>query len=207
MINTVRLRCMIGWLGIALPWIVMIIIGYVPHSISATYYTQAQAVFMIILGAASFLLLSYKGYEAVDDLVNSVAGFFGLCICLFPCAVDDPGTITGTFGLPMDVSNIIHCASAVVFFGSLALNSFFLFTKTNGTVSKKKKKRNIIYKICGIGMIVSFIPILFQRFIKVSYLTWAAESAALLFFGLSYLTKANHYPWLFADENGKQIRG
>lgn len=35
-INTIRLRAMIGWLGMLLPWIVVLLIGYFPHSISAT---------------------------------------------------------------------------------------------------------------------------------------------------------------------------
>lgn len=39
MINTPRLRCMIGWLGIALPWIVIPLVGQVPTSISATWYS------------------------------------------------------------------------------------------------------------------------------------------------------------------------
>lgn len=86
MINTPRLRCMIGWLGIALPWIVIPLVGRVPTSISATWYSaQAITPFMIILGAAAFLLISYKGYNWIDDLVNTVAGLAALVICLCPC--------------------------------------------------------------------------------------------------------------------------
>ena len=68
MINTIRLRCTIGWLGMLLPWIVLImsnIYGYgFPDSISATYYIPTCITpFMIILGSAGLLLFSYKGYE------------------------------------------------------------------------------------------------------------------------------------------------
>lgn len=86
MINTTRLRCSIGWLGLLLPWIVVLLTGGFPTSISATYYTaEAITPFMIILGSAGLLLISYKGYERIDDIVNTVAGIFALLICLFPC--------------------------------------------------------------------------------------------------------------------------
>ena len=47
-INTLRLRAMIGWLGMLLPWIVVSLIQYFPRSISATWYTNACTPFMII---------------------------------------------------------------------------------------------------------------------------------------------------------------
>jgi cytochrome c biogenesis factor len=84
-INTVRLRVMIGLLGILLPWIVVLLIGGFPVSISATWYTNACTPFMIILGSASLLLISYKGYTKLDDIILTCAGIAGLLICLFPC--------------------------------------------------------------------------------------------------------------------------
>ena len=94
MINTRRLRCTIGWLGMLLPWIVLIlsaINGYGwPDSISATYYlAPCITPFMIILGSAGLLLFSYKGYGKIDDIVCSIAGVFALGVCLFPCTMDD----------------------------------------------------------------------------------------------------------------------
>jgi hypothetical protein len=90
MINTTRLRCIIGSLGMLLPWIVLIlsiVFGYTfPNSISATYF-RAPCItpFMIILGSAGILLFTYKGYDIVDDLLNTAAGIFALGVCLFPC--------------------------------------------------------------------------------------------------------------------------
>ena len=84
-INTLRLRAMIGWLGMLLPWIVVLLTGSFPPSISATWYTNACTPFMIILGSACFLLISYKGYERIDDIILTCSGIAGLLICLFPC--------------------------------------------------------------------------------------------------------------------------
>lgn len=138
-VNTVRLRAIIGWLGMLLPWIVVILGGEFPRSISATWYTNACTPFMIILGAASFLLISYKGYEKKDDILLTCSGIAGLLICLFPCSIPEvPGKV-GTFMVDSDVSAVIHNVSAVLFFGLLAYNSFFLFTKSSGVMTYNKK--------------------------------------------------------------------
>ena len=217
-INTIRLRFVIGFLGFALPWIVVAIIGGFPPSISATWYTIACTPFMIILGAASILLMCYKGYEKIDDIINTLTGVAGLGICLFPCSfIEKDGTnylagfsntITlyaeetcrtlpvGPFRVPMNISNIIHALCAVIFFALLAYNSIFLFTKSSGEMTKNKKIRNIIYRVCGIGMIASFLILLLPDFyIKV----WLMEAIALFFFALSFLTKADIFPFLFCD--------
>ncbi len=202
MINTLRLRCTIGWLGLLLPWFVVVLLHEFPHSISATYYTyEAGPVFMIILGSASFLLFAYKGYDKQDDIINSLAGLFGLLICLFPCDVTDLQFI-GTFQIKSNISDIIHYIGAIGFFVLLAYNSLFLFTK-HGTekMTKNKKIRNIIYRICGIGMVVSFTLLLLPKFhIQI----WLVEMIALFFFGISFLTKADYYPFLFCDSKSKK---
>lgn len=194
MVNVKRLRCFIGWLAFALPWIVALILWRIPSSISATYYTHAGAVFMIILGAASVLLLFYDGYDKTDDMLNTIAGIFGLLICLFPCWTKAENV--GTFQVPVQVSSAIHDTSAAVFFAILAYVSLFQFTKSNGNMTEKKKKRNVIYRVCGVGMVASFGILLLPSFyIQV----WLTEMFALSFFGISWLTKANAYKWLFAD--------
>ena len=213
MINTVRLRAMLGWLGMLLPWIVFGLsyiapeyYGYIGHiipvdSISATYYiSTCVAPFMIILGAAGLLLISYRGYDKQDDIICTLAGISGLLICIFPCDKSGAYTdlIVGTFAIPANISGWVHNISAVVFFLLLAYNSLFLFTKSSGEITDNKKKRNIIFRVCGIGMAVSLAAIIFVG--KLWGGTWAVEMVALGFFGISWLTKSQIYPWLFADK-------
>lgn len=195
-INTIRLRALIGWLGMLLPWIVVALIGYFPASISATWYTNACTPFMIILGSASFLLICYKGYTKLDDVVLTCSGIAGLLVCLFPTSsAAFPGKV-GTFMIDSGLSSTIHNLSAVIFFVLLAYNSFFLFTKSAGEMTRNKKIRNVIYRICGIGMVASFLLLLLPAFpIKI----WLVETIALFFFAISFLTKADIYPWLFCD--------
>jgi hypothetical protein len=197
MINVKRLRCFIGWLAILLPWIVALLLWQFPPSISSTYYTfQSGPVFMIILGSASILLMYYDGYDKTDDILNTITGILGLCICLFSCGTSAYEKV-GTFQIPVAVSAWIHNISAVLFFALLSYISFFQFTKSSCEMTKRKKIRNIIFRVCGVGMLASFLILVLPSFyIQV----WLTEAIALLFFGISWLTKSQAYRWLAADK-------
>lgn len=212
-INTLRLRTWLGWLSTLLPWIVLglcLLNGYgFPDSISATYYlAPTYTSFMIILGASAILLICYKGYDKQDDIINTLAGLFGLLICLFPCKTPEliehwPDanipTIVGTFQIPNNISSIVHNISAMAFFTLLAYNSFFLFTKGADIMTARKQKRNLIYRVCGVGMMASFVFLIPVSIFKLWGGIWVIETVALMFFGISWLTKADVYPWLFCD--------
>lgn len=205
MIKTKSLRCLIGLLGMALPIIVVVlslVYGYgFPDSISATYFVPTCITpFMIILGSAGILLVCYKGYNMVDNVLNTAAGLAAWGVCLFPCAAQS-GRI-GTFQIDSGISDTIHMVSALVFFGILAYNSLFQFTKGSDNPTPNKKKRNIIFRVCGIGMIASFIllPLVNYGILDVPHVIWVIEWIALQFFGISWITKANCIPFLFADK-------
>ena len=207
-IDTTRLRKMVGWLGMLLPIIVLALClifqcvpdgHYFPDSISGTYYYEPTITpFMIILGAAGILLMCYRGYSKCDDIINTITGIAAECICLFPCG-NQRELYVGTFQLHEDISAWIHNISAVVFFGLLSYNVLFLFTKSSGNMTPNKKKRNLIYRICGIGMLASLVIMPIIVIFDVWAGTWAVEAIALFFFGIAFLTKADVYPWLFCD--------
>lgn len=205
MINTIQLRKMLGWLGILLPWIVAILymifeVGRfeLPNSISATYYEDSCITpFMIILGSAGILLICYEGYDKIDNIICTLAGIFGICICIFPCGYW-PISPVGTFQIPSNISAWLHNISAFIFFGLLAFNSLFLFTKSSGEMTNEKKKRNIIFRVCGIGMLASFLLLI--PLWNVDFGVWLVETIALMFFGISWLTKSQCYKWLFKDK-------
>lgn len=206
-INTIRLRLILGGLAILLPIIVSIlalVFGFlnghiIPDSISATYYYDPCITpFMIILGAAGILLICYQGYDKQDDIICTLAGIFGFFICIFPCSATTLDYV-GTFQIPTAISGMLHNISAVIFFALLAYNSYFLFTKGDGNPTENKKKRNLIFKICGIGMIASFILLIPGYIFKIYGMTWVVELIALFFFGVSWLTKCDIFPFLFCD--------
>lgn len=199
-VDTKRLRIMIGVLGMLLPWLVVLITLSWPQSISITYYNLfAVGTFMVVLGSAGILLINYKGYELIDDISATIAGIFALLICAFPMTyLPDPSLKTGVLHLPSNIGNIFHCISAVGFFGTLAFMSFFLFTKTSGEMTKQKKIKNIIYKICGVGMLASFLLMLlnFIPGVSIYNLTWIVEAIALFFFGVSWIVKSDAFSFL-----------
>ena len=202
-VDTKRMRIMIGILGMLLPWLVALITLSIPQSISITYYSVfAVGTFMVVLGSAGILLINYKGYEKIDDITATIAGVFGILICLFPMTyLDDPSVKTGVLHLPSNVSNIFHSISAIGFFGVLAFMSFFLFTRTGGSKSEmtdKKKIKNIIYRVCGIGMMGSFLLFLLNLIpgFDCYCLTWIIEAIALFFFGTSWIVKSDAIPFL-----------
>lgn len=206
-VDTKRMRIMIGILGMILPWLVALILLAWPPSISATYYSlSAVGTFMVILGSAGMLLINYKGYEKIDDITATIAGIFGILICLFPMQYDyAPETLTGILSLPSNISNIFHCISAAGFFAVLSFMSFFLFTKTSGNMTKQKKIKNIIYRVCGVGMLASFALFLLNfipGFVCFN-LTWIIEAIALFFFGISWIVKSDAFPFL-SDRKQKE---
>ena len=205
MINSKKLRVIIGWLAMVLPWLsvfftVVVSKNIWPQSISMSYYEfqTAMPVLMIVLGSASILLFTYEGYEKIDNIINTIAAVFGFLILLFPCFNENYG-ICGSFQLNSKVSHVIHMIAAVSFFGLLSFNSLFLFTRSNGELTPKKKIRNLIYRICGIGMIASFVLLIPFELCNVRIGVWIVEAIALCFFGISWLTKSQYYKWLFKD--------
>ena len=192
-----RIRNLAGFLGMILPWISLIGAIIVSNttgvpaefwptlSISATYYICPALTG--ILTAASVVLMCYDGYSLRDNIVTTISGVFGIMIVLFPCACTVSGEMVGFFQLPVAISNTIHCASACAFFILLSINSLFLFTIGEKVSTKQKKIRNIIYRVCGIGMLCALILMV----LPVSFFakTFVVEAIALTFFGISWLVK------------------
>lgn len=208
-IDTIRLRKAVGWLGLSLAFIVLtlcIVFDCVPgphifpNSISATYYYAPTITpFMIILGSAGIILVCYRGYDWVDDLINTVTGLFALGICLFPTSTST-AALVGTLQVPVGISSTIHNICAIGFFALLSINVLFLFTKSSGEMTLNKKRRNIIYRVCGCGMLLSMLAL---ALLSGWALVWWVEAIALVFFGIAFLTKADVYPWLFCDSKNE----
>lgn len=186
------LRNAVGWIGLLLPFVLMfgvflIFGGNIIHeSISHYYYTGMRNVFVGALCAVALFMFFYKGFDKTDDWVGHIAGFFALLVAWFPTTEMGPSTFVGK----------IHFISAALLFLTLTFFSLFLFTKTKkeSTPTTQKLKRNMIYKICGVIMLLCLIAVvIYKNFIqaaesKSSFVFWA-ETVALVAFGVSWLTK------------------
>lgn len=201
-----RIRNVCGLMGMILPWLALFSAGIAEHpsphwwwSISATYY-QSPALVGVLVPAA-IVLISFIGYDDVDNWVTTLSGIFGLGIVLFPCKVEwlEAGTRVGFFQVPMEMSHIVHSACAACFFILIAINSIFLFTKTNPDKKPTPRKiiRNRIYKICGWSMLGLEVVFVVTRICGFpGWTVMILEILLLSLFGVSWLVKGEAFPFL-----------
>jgi hypothetical protein len=139
-----------------------------------------------VLFVLGFFLLSYKGYERIDDIAASLGCVFALGIALFPTTSHDKLTHT------------LHFIFAFFLFADFIFFSLYLFRKSDkyGIKTQQKKNRNKVYLICGIIMIFCVAAIAACSFIN----AWAVatntynlifwfETIALASFGFSWIVK------------------
>jgi hypothetical protein len=204
------MRRLIGILGISLP-IIVVFGGFIQSplviqgSLSGYYYTNMHDFFVGILCGVALFLLSYKGYEKIDDFVANLSGIFALGIIIFPTSMFSGKVVkVGIFLIDDTISEYIHLMFSALFFLSLSFNSIFLFTRRHpGVLGRAKKRRNVIYRSCGIVMFLSIVCIsfytIFLRDMPISkiYPVMILESIALVAFGISWIVKGNT---LFKDQ-------
>jgi hypothetical protein len=221
------LRKAVGIIGMCLPFVlpigkVLIQGPGIEGSISAYYYTVMGSVFVGSLCAIGVFLLSYR-YEKWDIIASIIAGICAIGVALFPTAPEvDPTAIQKAIG-------IVHGTFTGLFFLTLAYMSIFLFTKTHPyqaveprkpmdylpmfvmtrtklglPLNPRKKRRNIIYRVCGYIMLLCIIGIVIvginfiKEHVKQYYPVFWLEWLAIFAFGVSWLMKGE---WLLADRD------
>ena len=163
-------------------------------SISATYYANSKMFMIGLLFAISVFLFSYQCYDWRDRVITLIEAVSAVGIVVFPCKTPGIPETVGIFNINNSISHIIHCIFAAILFLSFAIQITFLFTITKHEMTEKKRRRNMIYRICGI---VIFVFLAWQvitsafKFIP-SYvpMTWINEFFMLIAYGFAYLVKS-----------------
>ena len=187
-------RTMIGVLGIALGFICifggMIQSNILQSSISAYYHTNVRDIFVGVLMVSSLFLFAYKGYDSIDFITSNIAGVTALGISIFPCLPInyEIGGKVGFFQLGYLVSNALHLICAGIFFCSLIYIILFLFTKSGIGKTINKVRRNLIYLVCGSGMIVGLILVIISNIIGIKMIL-IGEMIMLILYGIAWLVK------------------
>lgn len=209
------LRMAIGWIGLALPF--ALVIGenlrdwfvtrtsafgdsFIEPSISAYFHTGMRELFVGSMCATGIFLVCYKGYDRRDDLAANFAGICALIVAIFPVTergvtpVDSVTIFSDAKTPDPTFVGIIHIVAAGAFFLTLAIMSIYLFTlSTKDQVTPAKINRNRVYKVSGFIMIACVVLIAVGKILHVSdttsYMFWL-ESVAVVAFGISWLTKA-----------------
>jgi uncharacterized membrane protein len=202
MISYMQLRTLIGVLGMLLPFICVggaYVLSDVKiyDSISMYYYSNMRDVFVGILVCVSLFLMTYKGYESIDNVITKVSGIAGFCIAIFPCENLRYTKPVSVFLIGTRTSNYIHLFSAVLFFALLAINSIVIFTKSDKKVIRNTRKyyRNMLFRISGFIILASLAVLILATLLMKettrinSRITLITEIIMLFSFGISWLVK------------------
>ena len=195
------LRRAVGWIAVGLPPTLLlyslIVPGAqpVPASISAYYYTPMGNVLVGSLCAIAFFNLCARGYDWRDELAGVVSAVSALGMAFCPTWPPWGG---GRYALRM---SDLHNAFAAVFFTTLAVMCLVLFRSTarNRTLTRAKRRRNTVFLICGVIMVLCGVVDFFcHRMSPIP--TWGpvgsifcCEFVALEAFGVAWLVKGKSF--------------
>lgn len=207
------LRRTLGVLGILLPFMT-VLFGFlfartpVLDSISMYYYSNMRDFFVGILFMVGIFLMTYKGYTLLDSLITTVSGLLALCVALFPCLNPASSALKiGIFQLPPSFSDPLHLICAASFFLLLSINSAFLFTASEGEITPEKKKRNVVYIVCGALIFACLVAVLLtylfvpKAVMQQFRIELILETLMLMAFGVSWLVKGET---LFRDRKERR---
>lgn len=197
------LRKAVGWIGILLPFV--LVLGHLIifggdrplNNMSVYYHTGMRDLFVGAICAIALFLFFYRGYDRWDEISADLAGFFALGVAFFPTVEE------GSW----DWAAWVHFSCAACFLVILALISIFLFTRGEEYPTEMKRKRNFIYRACGIIMLLSLaaIEVFFLFFDGInsdSGFVLIAETVTLVAFGVSWLTKGGTF---YPDKPKKRV--
>ena len=192
-------RQLIGYIGLLLPLFIIALVlwrdGYKLwkelESISAYYYTGANAAFVGMLFSLALFLFTYRGYRNeqnwADRWTSNVAACAALVVAFFPTAVPTGFTALSWWEKWVGV---VHYVAAVTLFSMFAVFALWLFRKKaegETEIPDDKSWRNRIYMACGIIIVGSMAWAGWNAYAS-KPIFWP-ESFALIAFSVSWLVK------------------
>ncbi len=207
------LRRNLGIIGIALaPLLICLNNFQILPSISHYYYSESNVLFIGLLFAYGLYLFSYRGYKKDknkldfinDNWVTNFAGILIIMVAFIPTKansqlIDTYHLFNPPRGHNNGTLNTIHLICATGFFMIMAYLSYFRFTRSDNLHDSEydriiKKRRNKMYRICAVMVLLSLVFILvFDFLIKPPFspfIVLIGEAVALFFFGLAWLVKS-----------------
>ena len=203
--NYRTLRLLVGVIALALPWVVTLVAAQELTSISASYYTDAQDLFVGMLFVVGAFMWAYNGHTPRQSLASKLGALAAIMVALFPTTCD---------GCDLTWESVLHFGSAIFLFCILSYFCFIYF-RTDIKATKQADNdsgKNVRYKHCGsrqtskerwrsgVYFICGVILIACMVFIGLSYLflddemriawktTYWGEAIALTSFGVAWFT-------------------
>ena len=214
------LRQSIGLIGLLLPLVLTFGAKYLGHcneaqpSISHYYYSIMHIVFVGLLCVMGGFLITYRGNTrgSFENWVSNFAGFFALCVAVFPTGFDDfrgkggaacqfiQLTTTNANNAVPGIIGKLHFGFAALLFVCFVIFCFKIFQEPDDIkqAGLKKERRNSIYTFCGWVILLSMICMTVITIINhcchkniwPDYIYWF-ETTSLIPFGFSWLLKGS----------------
>ncbi len=205
-LSFLRIRKVIGILGILLPITLFLFENQALSSISHYYYSRSAVFFIAILFSFGTLLISYKGYKRdpatewiSDNVITNIAGIGILLVVFIPTGCCGSGSLVidqlckegiyQLYGHENQTKNVIHLASAGIFIFSIGYMSIFRFTKGD---KKEHELENKIYRVCGYTIWACLLILLIRLIFSLQFTdidVFIFETIAVVAFGISWLVK------------------
>jgi hypothetical protein len=179
--------------------------GQVLGSISAYYHTLLRDLFVGLLFAMGALMMAYKGYHAIDQVVSTLAGVAAFLVAVFPVEVKDAEKSIACMSQDdfLFCNDVIHYAAAMVVFVSMTFMTLILFPLG------RDSWRNIVYHTSGLLMLLCLCALLlitlnmeaeWVAYIEGFQAFFWLESIVLFCFAVSWLTKSKYYGPTVSEE-------
>ena len=192
------MKLIVGVIAMSLAFLTNFFASSNISSISAAYHEGgwSQNFFVGFLFAISAFLLAYNGESRSEMILSKVAAVAALGVALFPCECD----------VHDQVIAYVHATSAAVMFLVLAFFCYKFFQRARAKAHAQAKTRAIIYALSGITILLAILVLLFDNLsgdlvqARVPRLTFYGERAALIAFGISWLTASRFIPGITRDD-------
>ncbi len=191
-IDNHTMKLIVGVIAISLATLTSFFAETPIQSISASYYADgwSRDILVGFLFAISAFLMAYNGNSIYEMFLSKMAAIAALGVAMFPCKCGDH---------PEIIRNV-HGISTAVMFVVLAIFCYIFFRRASAKGHMQAKLRAVIYALCGITIVTSILIIVIDNLTgdsissKINRLEFFCEAAALIAFGIAWLTASRILP-------------
>jgi hypothetical protein len=201
-LSYLALRKAVGYVALCLPFVLTITWWFVHDnqtlqtSISAYYYTGMRNLFVGSLCAISMFMLCCRGYDRHDEIAGLFSSVCALGVAFCPTTPACPKT-----KFQYEIGTV-HYTFAALLFLTLTYFCLVLFKQTAdpATMTREKRKRNLVYTLCGCTILTSILLIVILKIVlHREYLVrqigtvLCFETTSLIAFGIAWLVKGETF--------------
>ena len=205
-INQYTIKSLIGFVALALPLVELVLSDGDITSISQSYWYPdspwTRNVFVGALISIAALLAGYTGTSRQQLWFGKVAACMAVLIAFFPCGCGDAAH---------EIIIGVHGASAGILFAVLAWFCWDFIRRAKTKLGDSRRvaasRRIVIYRACGVGMLVAVALFAAHFFMKNERLVFWGETFGLLSFGVSWLTASHKLPGVTAPSERESLFG